>query len=55
MLKVIASCINAQLRRSNLVPSIRDVTVILMCATAWLMSSSPCIVCGFDSYTVLLK
>jgi len=30
--------------------------VILMAATAWLMLSfSSCIVCGFDSYTVLLK
>jgi len=30
--------------------------VILMAATAWLMSSfSSCIVCGFDSYTVLSK
>jgi len=31
-------------------------TVILMAATAWLMLSfSSCIVCGFDSYTVLFK
>ena len=30
-------------------------TVILMAATSWLMSFSPCIVCGFDSYTVLFK
>jgi hypothetical protein len=30
--------------------------VILMAATAWLMLSfSSCIVCGFDSYTVLFK
>jgi len=29
--------------------------VILMAATAWLMSFSSCIVCGFDSYTVLFK
>jgi len=26
-----------------------------MAATAWLMSFSSCIVCGFDSYTVLFK
>ena len=31
-------------------------TVILMTAAAWLMLSfSSCIVCGFDSYTVLFK
>jgi len=31
-------------------------TVILMAATAWLMLSfSSCIVCGFDSYTVLFN
>ena len=30
-------------------------TVILMAATAWLMSFSSCIGCGFDSYTVLFK
>ena len=29
--------------------------VILMAATTWLMSFSPCIVCGFDSDTVLFK
>ena len=30
--------------------------VILMAATAWLLLSfSSCIVCGFDSYTVLFK
>jgi len=29
--------------------------VILMAATAWLMSFSSCIVCGFDSCTVLFK
>jgi len=30
-------------------------TVILMAATAWLMSFSSCIGCGFDSYTALFK
>jgi hypothetical protein len=29
--------------------------VTVMAATAWLMSFSYCIVCGFDSYTVLVK
>jgi len=29
--------------------------VILMAATAWLMSFSSCIMCGFDSYTLLFK
>jgi hypothetical protein len=30
-------------------------TVVFMAATAWLMSFSSCIVCGFDSYTALSK
>ena len=32
-----------------------DVTAILMAATAWLMSFKSCIVCGFDSYTVIFS
>jgi len=56
MLKVVASYINTQLRTCNHVGCTRCNVVILMAATAWLMLSfSSCIVCGFDSYTVLFK
>ena len=54
MLKVVASCIKTQLRTSDRVEVCRCNIVILMAAIACLMMSfSSCIVCGFDSYTVL--
>jgi hypothetical protein len=55
MLQVVAYYINAQMRTLNMLRYTRCNVVILMAATAWLMSFSSCIVCGFDSYTVLFK
>jgi hypothetical protein len=56
MLKVVASCINTQLRSLIMLRYTRCNIVILMVAAAWLMLPfSSCIVCGFDSYTVLFE
>ena len=56
MLKVGVSCIKTQLRTSNHVEVYPMQHSDLMAATAWLMLSfRSCIVCGFDSYTVLFK
>jgi len=53
---VVVSYINTQLRSLIILRYTRCNIVILMAASAWLMlSSSSCIVCGFDSYTVLFK
>jgi len=41
--------------RLNMLRYTRRNVVILMAATAWLRSFSSCIVCGYDSYTVLSK